>query len=127
MPGRPAPNHSESTDIIALAQPYQPVITTAVTAPTAGFIIAIANWTYTATASNVFGNCYLATAPEISDGPGAPVNTDMGAAIYYNGASISRMFEVEGGETTLYLNCYGQPTMSVAHPQLTAFFVPNRY
>jgi hypothetical protein len=120
-------DHAESTDVYALAPPYQAVVTTAVTAPGPGFIIAIANWTYTATSGNVFGNCYLATAPEISDGPGAPANSPLGAMVYYNGASISRMFEVPAGVTTLYLNCYGQATMSVTQPQLTAFFVPNRY
>jgi hypothetical protein len=108
-----------------LSPTYEDIISTTLTAPTEGYVIAIANWYFYITAAAAFPACVVTTESGSSIGPAAIAGSS--AATTVATGSQTRMFEVPAGATTFYLNCSGPASTGIVDPHITAMFVPNRY
>lgn len=103
------------------------VLSTTVTALAPGYVVAMANWFYSASDGAAVTSCFLSDEEASNDGPYMPGNA-MGAAQYQQPASLLVTLPVEAGDTTIHLNCYDVGTdMTINHLRLTALFVPARY
>ena len=117
-----------SDTLLPLTDNSASLISTTITAPGPGFVVAMASWYFYTGANTIQGRCYLATAPGTEDGPAQIANSEDGTGTYLNPAALIRTIAVSAGNTTVHLNCRKIGLdMRVASPSLNALFVPNRY
>lgn len=98
------------------------------TAPSNGYAVVIANWTFSTFQGGASASCYVETTPGSGTGVSAYMESDPNDTTSYDAAALTRMFPVGKGKTTFYLNCREMThDVSVIEPQITAIFVPNKY
>jgi hypothetical protein len=118
---------AEPQSFIHVPDALTSIASTAVTAPTSGYVVVMASWFYSASDGAAVTSCILGTQPDSNDGLYRPGNAN-GVADYKESASIITTIPVEAGETTFHLNCYDVGTdMRMQYLTFTALFVPARY